>query len=754
MSCRNRMVRFAPQLFAVAALACSFSSPSVAAEGEAAKFALLVGCSDYQHLKGANLRGPKNDVREFAAALQKEFGFTAANIQHLVGWAKDDKDAMLRPTRANILQALDRLAVAAEKSGAGTQIVIAFSGHGTRVPLPENQHPFDPKNPEPDGLDEAFVAADAQLVSGEMKNLILDNELGEKLQKIRSHGAHIWAIFDCCHSGTLARGVGPDDDGEDSRELTPEQLGIAADAVKRAETKAAAASAEQPKVPAAELSIFDTPAKETAASGSLVAFYAAQPFEKAPDLACPANAPKIDSNYFGLLTYSTLQTLLRERSGRKLTYRELGQTIIGRYRAERGTRGPTPNFGGDLDREVLGFRTWPGRSQILLQKHDTKWVINAGELQGLAKGSVLAIHPPATKTKEEDEPLGYVRVANSTPTSAEVETYEYNGTAALSPTKLLDSMRCEIISRQMGDLRLKVHVPVSDDPLLAEMSQRTLKGLKELEALVDFAADKSAPWQLRAVSALESGQKFGIRRVSPQLLLIRRGEASMTARQEPLADRVWRHYGDSKEETAIADDLRKIFTWQNLWRVAGLGKELASPTCEVKVELAKISGFDDTSGGQLLTTPELQAGDYLELRIANDGVDRVWVTIVLLDADYSVTVKDTQQLNRPNEIDSALEPIRFRVQAKQRGPQSVLVIATSAETKLLEKPDYSFLTQTGLGAVAKPEISTTRASSSPFETLALAVGGQQGQFRGDVPASPQNPALVLRSWTTSPAKSK
>lgn len=752
MSCRNPLVRFAPLLLAAGFLACAFGSLSGAAEGESAKFALLVGCSDYQHLKGANLRGPKNDVRELGAALQKEFGFAAANIKQLVGWAKDDKDALLRPTRTNILRELDQLAVAAEKSGEGTQIVIAFSGHGTRVPLPENQHPFDPKNPEPDGLDEAFVAADAQLVGGEMKNLILDNELGEKLQAIRATGAHIWAIFDCCHSGTLARGAGPDDEGEDSRELTPEQLGIAADAVKKAEAKAAAAVAEQAKVPAAELTIFDTPAEEVPTRGSLVAFYAAQPFEKAPDLACPASAPKIDSNYFGLLTYSTLQSLLRERSGHKLTYRELGQTIIGRYRAERGTRGPTPNFGGDLDREVLGFRTWPGRSQILLQKNDTKWEINAGELQGLAKGSVLAIYPPATKAKGEDEPLGYVRVANSTPTSAEVETCEYNGIAALGPTKLQEAMRSEIISRQMGDLRLKVHVPESDDATLTAMSQRTLKGLKELESLVDFTADKSAPWQLRAVSALESGQQFGIRRVSPQLLLIRRGEESMTAREEPLADRVWRHYepDEPKAIAAIADDLRKIFTWQNLWRVAGLGTELASPNCEVKVELAKIGGFDDTSGGELLTTPELKTGDYLELRIANEGVDRVWVTLVLLDADFSVTVKDTQQLNRPNEIDSALEPIRFRVQAKQRGPQSVLVIATSAETKLLEKPDYSFLTQTALGATTKPVIDTTRASNSPFETFALAVGGQQGQFRGDVPASPQNPALVLRSWTTSP----
>ena len=195
--------------------------------------ALLVGCSNYDSYPSHDLRGPKNDVREFANALITKFGFAPANVRQLVGKPKDPK---LRPTRENILRELDQLV---NEAADGMQIVIAFSGHGTRVPLPRGQDPFDPKNPEPDGYDEAFVAADAKLVDGEMQNLILDNEFGTRLQAMRAKGASVWAIFDCCHSGTLMRGAkdqnGQADRGEVPRGLTADDLGIPAEKLKQAD---------------------------------------------------------------------------------------------------------------------------------------------------------------------------------------------------------------------------------------------------------------------------------------------------------------------------------------------------------------------------------------------------------------------------------------------------------------------------------------------------------------------------------------
>lgn len=727
-------------LFTVCLICCCFAT-SVAADSPPVKLALLIGCSDYQHLQGKNLRGPKNDVKEFAQALTRRFGFAAGDVRTLVAWPTD---VALRPTRANILHELDALA---EKATDGSQIVIAFSGHGTRVPIPEAQQPLDPTNPEPDGLDEAFVAADAQLVNGAMQNLILDNELGVKLQKIRAKGAHVWAVFDCCHSGTLARGVGDDASGEVSRELSADQLGIDAAAVKKAEAKAAAVP-NQATNSGDDLTIFDSPTDENL-PGSLVAFYAAQPFETAPDLPCPAGAPKTDDHYFGLLTFSTLQTLLRERAAGKMTYRELGQAVIGRYRADRGTRGPTPNFAGDLDREVLGLGKWPGRSQLLLQKNDATWSINAGELQGLSTGSIIALYPPAVAAAGEP-PLGYVKVTASTPTAANVEPCPFNQVAAIAASKLQDGQRCEIVSRQLGDLRLKLAIVGEGDvESLVKLTRDHLQAAEEkLGAYLQVSNDPAADWQLRAVSPAVALADYRMKIETPQLFLVRRGEGSA-------AGRVWQQYDPRDAETfrtLLVADLQKVFTWQNLWRVAGnVGKEAASTETAVNVELAKLAAADDTSGGQLLDNAEVRAGDFLELRVANDGSDRVWVTLVFLDADFRVSVLPTEQLNRPGSAGSELEPIRFQITAKTPGPQSCLVIAGSAETNLLEPPDYRFLAQSKLGKNPKTAIAATRAGSSPFETLALAVAGQQGAFRGEVASSPHNPTLVLRSWLTIPA---
>src|SRR5690606_15651718 len=109
-------------------------------------------------------------------------------------------DPAKRPTCANIEAAFERLIA---KAASGSQVVILLSGHGFRFPLPESQtEPLDPNNPEPDGLDEAFLPADYQ--AG--KNMILDNQIAAWLDELRGKGSHVWIVFDSCHSGTMMRG--------------------------------------------------------------------------------------------------------------------------------------------------------------------------------------------------------------------------------------------------------------------------------------------------------------------------------------------------------------------------------------------------------------------------------------------------------------------------------------------------------------------------------------------------------------------
>ena len=70
-------------------------------------------------------------------------------------------------------------------------------------------------------MNEIFLPADVSQWKGKperVPNAIVDNEIGAWLCAITAKRAFVWAIFDCCHSGTMTRGI------EVVRELPPETL--------------------------------------------------------------------------------------------------------------------------------------------------------------------------------------------------------------------------------------------------------------------------------------------------------------------------------------------------------------------------------------------------------------------------------------------------------------------------------------------------------------------------------------------------
>ena len=90
----------------------------------------------------------------------------------------------------------------------------------TEARQPESIPP-DPVYPEPDGIDEIFLPADVgtwKSFPERVPNAIVDNEIGVWLRAIAAKRAFVWVIFDCCHSGTMTRGI------EVVRELPPGTL--------------------------------------------------------------------------------------------------------------------------------------------------------------------------------------------------------------------------------------------------------------------------------------------------------------------------------------------------------------------------------------------------------------------------------------------------------------------------------------------------------------------------------------------------
>ncbi|MDA1013996.1 MAG: caspase family protein [Planctomycetota bacterium] len=83
-------------------------------------------------------------------------------------------------------QAVERLI---EQAAAGDQVVVLFSGHGSQVPIRDEQtDAYDPANPEPDGLDEVFLPADADSSESDTAvNVIRDNEFRRWLESFLAH---------------------------------------------------------------------------------------------------------------------------------------------------------------------------------------------------------------------------------------------------------------------------------------------------------------------------------------------------------------------------------------------------------------------------------------------------------------------------------------------------------------------------------------------------------------------------------------
>lgn len=699
--------------------------------------ALLVGCTEYPYVERLpTLYGPAHDVGLWHKLLTSPsptgFAVPGANVTRLAGWPDD---ARLRPSRENIVREFERLI---KLSAPGVQFFILMSGHGTQQPIGEDQDPLDPANPEPDGLDEVFLPADSKEGSPAIENGIVDNVLGQWLDQMRAQGADVWIVFDCCHSGTMTRG-GPDGDldKERTRFVEPTALGIQQkkldDAARRAQSAVQAARAAGRSVDAEQLASA-APAKR---GGSLVAFFAAQPFERAPELPLPETAPHTPDNYFGLLSYTLVQTLLERHS--PMSYRELTRVLAANYRARRGTRFPTPFAEGDLDREVLGARQWPIRSELFLAKTADGYEIGAGELHGLSKDSVLAVHPPINDPRDPKSILGYVRVAEVTPTSAIVTPQKFADKSAVEDLPALG--RCEIVSRDLGEMRVKLFADQSP-PLQAALAQIDPQ-VKQMLLLVSKEAD--AEWLLRSAGnrvflVPGQGRSQSAAAESDQ----QQADERLRSAGQPLPRKTYGEYQlDEKTLTgAIERDLPKIFKWQNLWRVAhGVNVVDGAETHGLVFEALKVNRQTDQQG-ESFRGGSVPAGQLMKFTLKNEGIENLWVTMLYLDANLGIKDYSPGQIQRG----AALRPYVFRLtdEGNSIGQEGIIVFAIPASVQK-DRPDFSFLEQEPLQVTDAVKRSTTQAPSTPFGRLLAAAAFNQGT-RGAEPLVSTTPAIMSHSW--------
>jgi hypothetical protein len=368
-----------------------FALAAIAASGPAAAEtrALIVGVSTYQYLDPSKyLWAPKNDVKEIQELLQKR-GVKKSNITLIADGISAEK-----PTRQIIMDALRTLT---ERSQRGDFAIVYFSGHGSYQP---NQG--DPRHDKEDGYNEVFLPYDVEptplaLNAKEIKNAIIDYQLGEFADAIRDKGVDLWFILDSCYSGTGLRASGLFHE----KRIEPADLGVRT------------MSAPAPKESVMIRSNDSAASRSTEKRGGFVFFSASRANEPSREIPVPGSVPPKDATWRSAFTH-TLVTVMNRMP--KLTY---GQIIeeVNRAMGEPGSRiTQTAGIEGNLlDRPAFGSDFVPNPAVQWPVRRDQ---VDAGVADGLEKGAILALYE--NPNAKDGEASGYARVIETSATEAKI----------------------------------------------------------------------------------------------------------------------------------------------------------------------------------------------------------------------------------------------------------------------------------------------------------------------------------------------
>ena len=654
------------------------------APGQARKYALLVGVSKYPNLeKKFQLAGPDNDVRLIQSVLEQlKVSPDDITILH----SSHDN----RPTRANIIAALDNLAA---KSGPDDFVYLFFAGHGSRQPAREGD------TEEEDGLDEIFLPEDVGSWKdeiGAVERAITDNEINRLITSIRANGTFVWAVFDSCHSGTMLRSV----NRIKWRKVDPGALGIPSNARTKSRRSKLPMSVDQ--ITSAPPAIKPAPAaKGSGKPGGFVAFYAAQSHQLAPELKMPANAAKPSSH--GMFTYQLAQAMM---GGGGLTYRQLGQTILQKY-VKQGMRATTPLFeGSHLDAPMFGRTNvkktfqWPVR---IRGSRKRRLYVPVGELQQVGKGALFSLH--ASASDPDEKAIGYAKADLVELFGAQLHPVAHADQPVFDLANLPRTAYARLIkpSFQFG---LTVARP---DPASAgTQRERRVSNIIEAMAADQMSGNDSKGLQVKWV---EAGRSADIHLVfSPPRnaqgdaascvrnhlwFLDRTGAMICTGSRANLSFRLQNPSAsfDANVKKALGDWLNAIGKVRNLEQMVGRFKGgRFARKIKISLFVTRKGGQGETIVDQSSRQP-LKDGDQIRLDVTNTSNTPIDLTILFVDSQFGISTLFPSR-GRTNRISAGgrKKNIGGRINKQTLGLEGMIVIASKAQDGA-PVANFSFLAQ-------------------------------------------------------------
>jgi hypothetical protein len=690
--------------------------------------AILIGCGNYPHLsKDYQLQGPPNDVAITRELIQSErFGVEPENITVLVPGLSPDSE----PTGANIRAAFENMCATAQ---SGEQVLILLAGHGCQVP---NQNPD--VDFEVDGLDEAFVPTD---ISGwdanhppKPQELILDDEIGAWAERLSKSGARVFLIADCCHAGSINRGLGEPISWVRERRLPPIFSPIVGQ--NDGETSESTNDESEWEVPASVISLFAVPSR----------------FAELEERMPPRSTGGVETVH-GRLSFALNQVLRNAK--RSLTYRELMQQVGWQYLAWGWN--PRPYLeGGDLDREVLGAREWPTRSWITAIKESHRYRLNVGFLDQVAVGSIFELFP-ADRAEGSDVSLGFVKVSRVAAGECLAEPCAFDGRAAGDIANLPLGANAELVYRELGDARLPVALISATD----ETPNKELWAACEA-ALDNIFADRRR--LVRQASPDETPQLFVV--VGATHVWVQNGKGSVEGWPDSGSTAYALGSNPQELEPKIAGSLTMIARALNLVRLASpIPSESVLTAATERTSTPTLLGITiqkehPPGSGSFVAVDDpdtivLKDGDRVRIQVQNRSDRSLDLTGLVVESGFAINPirlrRDGKEVSKRLPPNS--EPAYFgtiNISNTTFGLEHFILIGVEAGPEP-EVMDFSYLRQNAPQAaseVAKPmNRSTERASG--FRQLVESTTLDGAPTRG--PGRSDEPGVVLRiPWRVLP----
>ncbi|HMB52005.1 MAG TPA: caspase family protein, partial [Thermoanaerobaculia bacterium] len=360
--------------------------------------ALLVGIDAYPQPPDSagtavpSLRGCVRDVERLRDHLALA-GVPASRIVTLTAAAATDSPP---PTRQALLDALFALL---DRAAPGEQVLIHYSGHGTRLATA-----FGDDKRGGTTHDEALVPWDAP--SGAA--LLRDVELAFRLKRFVEKEVFVTLVLYCCHSGGAVMRSGVDERIARSLEGAVRPLGDGL-ASREELIEAWRWWWEPPSDPDAPRDW--QPNWVTGDSGWLplprgYALLAACTHDQLAHEIDPG-----DGGRTGLLTHSLLQVL--EAAPATLTYKQLYERLCSAFAASGKTQ--TPQVEGEIERQLFGGALRPTAWALrVVARQGAELVLDGGVAHGLRVGARVRVRDPAEPGLELAAVLDRVGAVDST----------------------------------------------------------------------------------------------------------------------------------------------------------------------------------------------------------------------------------------------------------------------------------------------------------------------------------------------------